>query len=198
MQARAGARGWKLTHILNTHHHLDHTGGNVALKETIRRRGRGPGERTATASPASMSGVDESHQLDVRGAHACACWRFRPTPARTSLSFVDECGVHRRHAVRHGLRPAVRGHARDDVDEPFQAHDVCPTKRASIAAMNIRSTMAASRSRSSRQTLLWCRACATSKRRARRNLPTIPSTSRPGEEDQSVPAARLGGNPPLA
>lgn len=26
-------RGWKLTHILNTHHHYDHTGGNVELKE---------------------------------------------------------------------------------------------------------------------------------------------------------------------
>ena len=25
--------GWKLTHILNTHHHPDHTGGNLALKE---------------------------------------------------------------------------------------------------------------------------------------------------------------------
>ncbi|MBX3493840.1 MAG: MBL fold metallo-hydrolase, partial [Parvibaculum sp.] len=26
-------RGWKLTHILNTHHHFDHAGGNAALKE---------------------------------------------------------------------------------------------------------------------------------------------------------------------
>lgn len=25
-------RGWRLTHILNTHHHGDHTGGNLALK----------------------------------------------------------------------------------------------------------------------------------------------------------------------
>ena len=25
-------KGWKLTHILNTHHHPDHTGGNVELK----------------------------------------------------------------------------------------------------------------------------------------------------------------------
>ncbi len=25
--------GWRLTHILNTHHHADHTGGNLALKE---------------------------------------------------------------------------------------------------------------------------------------------------------------------
>lgn len=25
-------KGWKLTHILNTHHHFDHTGGNLPLK----------------------------------------------------------------------------------------------------------------------------------------------------------------------
>jgi hydroxyacylglutathione hydrolase len=27
-----GERGWNLTHILNTHHHADHPGGNLALK----------------------------------------------------------------------------------------------------------------------------------------------------------------------
>ncbi|MFA7638873.1 MAG: hydroxyacylglutathione hydrolase, partial [Parvibaculum sp.] len=26
-------KGWKLTHILNTHHHFDHAGGNTGLKE---------------------------------------------------------------------------------------------------------------------------------------------------------------------
>jgi hydroxyacylglutathione hydrolase len=26
-------KGWRLTHILNTHHHWDHTGGNVELKQ---------------------------------------------------------------------------------------------------------------------------------------------------------------------
>ena len=26
-------QGWKLTHILNTHHHFDHAGGNLELKE---------------------------------------------------------------------------------------------------------------------------------------------------------------------
>ena len=29
------AKGWRLTHILNTHHHFDHAGGNEALKKTV-------------------------------------------------------------------------------------------------------------------------------------------------------------------
>ena len=30
---RLEAKGWRLTHILNTHHHNDHVGGNLALKQ---------------------------------------------------------------------------------------------------------------------------------------------------------------------
>ncbi len=30
--AQLAARGWRLTHILNTHHHADHAGGNLELK----------------------------------------------------------------------------------------------------------------------------------------------------------------------
>ncbi len=36
VKAALARRGWRLTHILNTHHHLDHTGGNLALKEEFR------------------------------------------------------------------------------------------------------------------------------------------------------------------
>lgn len=32
VQERLGAHGWRLTHILNTHHHGDHTGANLELK----------------------------------------------------------------------------------------------------------------------------------------------------------------------
>lgn len=33
VRKRLSAKGWTLTHILNTHHHDDHTGGNLALKQ---------------------------------------------------------------------------------------------------------------------------------------------------------------------
>lgn len=33
INAALKAEGWRLTHILNTHHHWDHAGGNLALKE---------------------------------------------------------------------------------------------------------------------------------------------------------------------
>lgn len=51
-------RGLKLTHILNTHHHWDHTGGNLALKEAYGAQVVGPGkdrERIAGID----TGVDE-------------------------------------------------------------------------------------------------------------------------------------------
>ena len=35
-------RGWKLTHILNTHHHFDHAGGNLELKKKWNCRIVGP------------------------------------------------------------------------------------------------------------------------------------------------------------
>ncbi|MCB1646560.1 MAG: hydroxyacylglutathione hydrolase [Pseudomonadales bacterium] len=33
IEAALAAKNWKLTHIFNTHHHADHSGGNLALKE---------------------------------------------------------------------------------------------------------------------------------------------------------------------
>ncbi|MGH0034642.1 MAG: hydroxyacylglutathione hydrolase [Myxococcota bacterium] len=47
-------RGWKLTHILNTHHHFDHAGGNLELKERTGCRIIGP-----AAEGARIPGLDE-------------------------------------------------------------------------------------------------------------------------------------------
>ena len=49
-------RGWKLTHILNTHHHYDHTGGNTELKRANKQvRIVGPGKE-------KIPGLDEGVQ----------------------------------------------------------------------------------------------------------------------------------------
>ena len=40
--AAAQAHGWRLSHILNTHHHGDHTGGNLGIKAATGARVVGP------------------------------------------------------------------------------------------------------------------------------------------------------------
>lgn len=42
VEAALAETGWRLTHILCTHHHWDHTGGNLALKATWRATVVGP------------------------------------------------------------------------------------------------------------------------------------------------------------
>ncbi|MGC2857302.1 hydroxyacylglutathione hydrolase [Novispirillum sp. DQ9] len=67
--AALAARGWTLTHILNTHHHPDHVGGNLALKAatgcTI------VGNRADAARlPGLDVGVGEGDTVTVGGATA--------------------------------------------------------------------------------------------------------------------------------
>jgi hydroxyacylglutathione hydrolase len=52
-------KGWKLTHILNTHHHFDHTGGNIPLKEATGAEIVGPGKDRGRFAGLD-TGVDES------------------------------------------------------------------------------------------------------------------------------------------
>ena len=47
-------KGWQLTHILNTHHHADHAGGNLAIKAQTGCRIIGP-----RADAARIPGIDE-------------------------------------------------------------------------------------------------------------------------------------------
>jgi hydroxyacylglutathione hydrolase len=58
------ARGLKLTHILNTHHHFDHTGGNLPLKEQFGATVVGPAKDRDR-----IPGIDEGVSED-------APWRF--------------------------------------------------------------------------------------------------------------------------
>ena len=59
VRAALGKMGWKLTHILNTHHHLDHTGGNLTLKQETGATVVGPG-KDADRIPGLDIGVDET------------------------------------------------------------------------------------------------------------------------------------------
>lgn len=82
---RLKIKGWHLTHILNTHHHFDHTGGNVALKEMFAAEVVGPG-KDHDRIPAIDTGVDETSN-----------WRFGavqvrileiPAHTRAHIAFV--------------------------------------------------------------------------------------------------------------
>src|SRR3954452_19980656 len=59
VHAALAKTGWKLTHILNTHHHLDHTGGNLALKQETGARIVGPA-KDAARIPGLDVGVNEA------------------------------------------------------------------------------------------------------------------------------------------
>ena len=82
--------GWKLTHILNTHHHFDHTGGNVPLKEETGAKVVGP-EKDRERIP----GIDE-------GVSEAAPWTFGtrsipvleiPAHTRAHIAFVFDDAV---------------------------------------------------------------------------------------------------------
>lgn len=53
VEAALKAKGWKLTHILTTHHHADHTDGNLALKQRYNCTIIGP-----RAEAAKIPGID--------------------------------------------------------------------------------------------------------------------------------------------
>jgi hydroxyacylglutathione hydrolase len=59
-------KGWTLTHILNTHHHLDHTGGNLDLKQETGAEIVGPG-KDAARIPGLDVGVDEASGWEFDG-----------------------------------------------------------------------------------------------------------------------------------
>ncbi len=65
------ARGWRLTHILNTHHHHDHAGGNLELKAQTGCTIVGPG-KDAARIPGIDVGLEQgdrwmlgTHPVDV-------------------------------------------------------------------------------------------------------------------------------------
>jgi len=66
IRAALARKGWKLTHILNTHHHLDHCGGNLDLKQETGAIVVGPG-KDAARIPGIDVGVDEKTGWEFDG-----------------------------------------------------------------------------------------------------------------------------------
>jgi hydroxyacylglutathione hydrolase len=66
IQAALAKTGWALTHILNTHHHLDHCGGNLDLKRETGAVIVGPG-KDAARIPGLDVGVDEASGWEFDG-----------------------------------------------------------------------------------------------------------------------------------
>ena len=87
VKAALAKRGWALTHILNTHHHLDHTGGNLALKEETGAKVIGPG-KDAARIPGIDIGVDEATGWEFDGHKV----QVLEVPAHTkgAIAFVIE------------------------------------------------------------------------------------------------------------
>ena len=75
---QADIEGWTLTHILNTHHHFDHTGGNQMMKDALGLTVIGP-RAEAAKIPAIDIAVGEGDVVTI-GAFSAA---VLDTPAHT-------------------------------------------------------------------------------------------------------------------
>jgi hydroxyacylglutathione hydrolase len=76
--AQLEAKGWRLTHILNTHHHADHAGGNLELKARTGCTIVGP-RADAARIPGIDVAVGEGDVVDL-GGHRAAVF---DTPGHT-------------------------------------------------------------------------------------------------------------------
>jgi len=86
------AHGLKLTHILNTHHHFDHTGGNVALKEEFGAEIVGPAKDRDR-----IPGIDVGVTEDAPWKFGTRAVRILEIPAHTrahiAFYFPDDAAV---------------------------------------------------------------------------------------------------------
>jgi hydroxyacylglutathione hydrolase len=87
VRAALDAMRWTLTHILNTHHHPDHTGGNAALKRRYGAVVVGP-EKDRARIPALDVGVSEDTPFAL-GSHAARVLEI-PAHTRAHIAFAFE------------------------------------------------------------------------------------------------------------
>ena len=83
-------RGWTLTHILNTHHHLDHCGGNLELKRELNAVVVGPA-KDAQRIPGLDIGVDETSGWEFDGRKVGVL--EVPAHTRGAITFVIDANA---------------------------------------------------------------------------------------------------------
>jgi hydroxyacylglutathione hydrolase len=83
----ARGRGWHLTHVINTHHHWDHVGGNLTIKEATGATIVGP-----RPDIARIPGIDETVEegIPFRLGMAEAAILFIPGHTRGHMAFHFE------------------------------------------------------------------------------------------------------------
>lgn len=89
VRKRLAALGWRLTHILNTHHHGDHTGGNLELKAATGCRIVGSG-KDAARIPGIDDHVVEGDTVQVGSAAATVLEVSGHTIGHIAFHFAPE------------------------------------------------------------------------------------------------------------
>lgn len=90
--AEVRRRGWRLTHIVNTHHHWDHTGGNRELAEATGARVVGP-----KADRDRIPGIDlalgDEERWDFGGVEATVLEIPGHTRGHVAFFFAEPCAT---------------------------------------------------------------------------------------------------------
>jgi len=89
IMAALESRGWQLSHILNTHHHLDHTGGNEALVRRTGARVFGPAGE-ASRIPGLDVAVREGDVVEVGGLRASVLEVGGHTRGHIAFHFAEQ------------------------------------------------------------------------------------------------------------
>lgn len=88
----AAARGWRITHILNTHHHNDHCGGNLGIKGATGAKVVGPAY-DRDRIPGIDVAVDEESGFDLAGHQAEVLFIPGHTRGHIAFHFADSDAV---------------------------------------------------------------------------------------------------------
>jgi hydroxyacylglutathione hydrolase len=86
--AAAAARGWRITHVLDTHHHNDHCGGNLGIKQATGAEVAGPAY-DRDRIPGIDLAVDEKSGFDFAGHHADVLFIPGHTKGHIAFHFPD-------------------------------------------------------------------------------------------------------------